>query len=194
MNELLTDPSWVLTREAGPYGPWTVATTDDGRRLGVSVSPYRSRTHLLIHDVDEPTRTYWTPNLPPTSNPWLRAVAALSDTTPDYHWDTPAYRLLCEQGGLDPDYHRPVFDPENVEIGDMLVVELNKARGLSILAGSVVLDIIDHLRIDQWVSDRKSIETIRHSVRFNAEHDPKGMNELREFLSRLPALSRLRLM
>ena len=194
MNELLTDPSWVLTREAGPYGPWTVATTDDGRRLGVSVSPYRSRTHLLIHDVNEPTRTYWTPNLPPTSNPWLRAVAALSDTTPDYHWDTPAYRSLCEQGGLDPDYHRPVFDAENIEIGNMLVVELNKARGLSILAGSVVLDIIDHLRIDQWVSDRKSIETIQHSVRFNAEHDPKGMDELREFLSRLPALSRLRLM
>lgn len=194
MNEPLLCPSWEFILEEGLYGPWTVVTADDGRRLGVSVTPYRCRTHLLIHDVDEPTRTYWTPNLPPTSNPWLRAVAALSDSGTDYHWDTPIYRSLCEQGGLDPDYHRPVFDPENVEIGTLLVVELNRVKGLSILAGNIVLDIVDHLRIDPWVSDRKSIETIRHNVRFNAEHDPKGMAELREFISRIPALSRLRLM
>ncbi len=194
MNEPLLCASGELIQEEGPYGPWGVVTADDGRRLGVSVTPDRCRTLLLIHDVDEPTRTYRTRNLPPTSNPWLHAVAALSDSGTDYHWDTPIYRSLCEQGGLDPDYHRPVFDPENVEIGNLLVVELNKVKGLSIPAGGLVLDIIDHLRIDPWVSDRKSIETIRRKAQSTAEYDPKGMAELREFLSRIPALSRLRLM
>lgn len=192
MNEPLTRPSWAMSLEEGPYGPWTVVTADDDRRLGVSVTPHRCRTHLLIHDVDEPTRTYWAANLPPTSNPWLRRVAELSAIT--YHWDTPEYRSLCEEGGLDPDRHRPAFDAENTEAGEMLVVELNRTNALSPSAANLLMDIVDYLRVDPRVSSRKSIETIRHEAQLNAQYAPKVMDEVRELLSRLPVLSRLRLM
>jgi hypothetical protein len=182
-----------MTLEEGPYGPWVVIVADDGRRLGVAVTPYRCRTHLLIHDIDATPRTYGSMNLPPTANLWLHRVAALTNGKSDYHWDTPAYRTLCEEGGLDPDYHRPAFDPENAEAGEALLVELNRTD-LSPGAANIFMDILDHLRVDPWVSDRKSVETIRHNVRFNADYDAKVIDEVRELLSRLPALSRLRLM
>jgi hypothetical protein len=193
MNQPLPSPSMEMTLEEGPYGPWVVIVADDGRRLGVAVTPYRCRTHLLIHDIDAPPRTYGSLNLPPTSNPWLRRVVELTNGESDYHWDTPVYRTLCEQGGLDPDYRRPAFDPENAEAGEALLVELNRTN-LSSGAANIFMDIVDHLRIDPWVSERKSIETIRHNVRFNAEYDAKVIDEVRELLSRLPALLRLRLM
>lgn len=193
MNQPSTSPSADMTLDNGPYGPWVVIVADDGRRLGVAVTPYRCRTLLLIHDIDAPPRTYGSTNLPPTSNSWLHRVAALIDGTSDYHWDTPAYRELCQEVGLDPDYHRPMFDPENAEAGEALLVELNRTN-LSPGAANMFMDIVDHLRVDPWVWDRKSVETIRHNVRSNAEYEPRVMNEVRELLGRLPALSRLRLM
>lgn len=193
MNQTLPRPSIEMTREEGPYGPWVVIVADDGRRLGVAVTPYRCRTHLLIHDIDAPPRAYGSLDLPPTPNPWLRSVVELTNGQSDYHWDTPVYRTLCEQGGLDPDYHRPAFDPENAEAGEALLIELNRTN-LSPGAANIFMDIVDHLRVDPWVSERKSIETIRHNVRFNAEYDAKVIDEVRELLSRLPALLRLRLM
>ena len=193
MNQPPTISSTPLTPEEGPHGPWVVITADDGRRLGVAVTPYRCRTHLLIHDVDASPRTYGRLTLPSTYNPWLHRVAELTEKS-DYHWDTPAYRLLCEQGGLDPDYHRPAFDPENAEAGEALIVELNRANAISPGAANLFMDIVDYLRIDPWVSDRKSVEAIRQNVKFNAEYDARMMVDVRDMLSRLPSLSRLRLM
>lgn len=193
MNQPPTSSSTPLTPEEGPYGPWVVIIADDGRRLGVAVTPHRCRTHLLIHDIDVSLRTYGRLNLPPTSNPWLHRVAELTEES-DYHWDTPAYRSLCEQGGLDPDYRRPEFDSENAEAGEALLVELNRANALSPSAANLFMDIVDYLRIDPWVSDRKSVEAIRQNVKFNAEYDAGIMDEVRDLFSRLPALSQLRLM
>lgn len=84
-----------MTLEEGPYGPWVVIVADNGRRLGVTVTPHRCRTQLLIRDIDTMLRTYGSRNLPRTSNSWLLRVAALTNGTFDYHWDTPAYRTLC---------------------------------------------------------------------------------------------------
>ena len=177
----------------GPYGPWVIVVADDGRRLGVSVTPYRVRTHLIIHDVDQAPRTYVSESLPPTPNPWVHAVAELWSNHPDYHWDTPAYRELCEQGGLDPDYRRPVFHPEYAEAGAALMIELNKINAGSPTATNVMMDVLDLMRSDPWVSSRKDIDVIRHEVRMSVEYDPTLLDELRALLSRIPNLSRLRL-
>ncbi|MFZ3481887.1 hypothetical protein [Sphingomonas sp. 3-13AW] len=155
-----------------------IVTSEDGRRMAVRVLPLRGRTHLSILDVDNPPWFFTQGTLPPTTNAWLKAVAAFPIEEPDYHWDTPRYRELCIEGGLDPDHERPEFHPADAAACEQLVQLVNQTADALPPAGlSIVMDLVELLRVDRQ-SDQASIAGLRHSFLALSQRDARTAERL----------------
>ena len=163
---------------------------DDGRRMVVCVAPYRSRTHLVILDLDNPPWFHSKASLPPTDDAWVHAVAALPIDEPDYHWDSPRYRDLCTQGGLDPDEGRPAFDTRDEKAANELLLAVNRtAGGPSPSASNIFLDLIDLMRTDGG-GHQVEVEGLRRQFANEARRDPKVAAEVLAVIARIPGLRR----
>lgn len=160
---------------------------EDGRRMGVCVAPYRSRTHLVILDLDNPPWFLSHRNLPATDNAWIRAVAALPVDEPDYHWDSPRYRDLCREGGLDPDEGRPRFDPRDQIAATQLLHAVNETPGPSPAAANILLDLLDLMRTDGR-GHAVDIEGLRQAFSNEARRNPEVVAEVLAVIDRIPGL------
>ena len=178
---------------AAPDGPRRTATNglvtvvaDDGRRMGVRVLPYRSRTHLAILDLDNHPWFFARHSLPPTSDAWIIAVADLAVEDPDYNWDTPRYRELCAEAGLDPDHRRPRFSAENRVAGDVLLAAVNlTSHAPTPAAANVLHDLLDLVRIDGWAQPR-TIDDVRRDFAGLTRDDPKAAAEVFAVVTKIP--------
>lgn len=163
---------------------------DDGRRMGVRVAPYRSRTHLVILDLDDHPWFITTANMPPTENGWIHAVASLPIDEPDYHWDTPRYRDLCVEGGLDPDHGRPRFDDGDRIAATALLTAVNLTSGApSPAASNILLDLLDLMRTDGG-GHAVSVEALKQGFAAEARANPKVAEEVLAIVSCIPGLRR----
>lgn len=157
--------------------PQVTVVASDGRRIGVRVIPFRSTPILTMLDLDNHPWMFSRSNLPPTTNAWIHAVADFKANHLDYSWDTPRYRELCVEGGLDPDYHRPHFAEQNVHAGEALVRALSQQSAWpSHAAVNIIFDLVDVLRTDQW-RESTNAETLRSTVIYNAQYHPEAVEQ-----------------
>lgn len=157
--------------------PQVTVVASDGRLVGVRVTPYRCTPILSLLDIDRPPWIFGRETLPPTTNAWVGAVADFTAAHDDYDWDTPRYRELCLEGGLDPDHQRPRFDDRHATAGNALVKALCKTSAWpSHAAVNMIFDLVDVLRVDRW---RGSVTTdgLRQTVAFNAAQNPQTVDE-----------------
>lgn len=168
-----------------------IVTATDGRRMAVRVMPHRSRTHLVILDVDNHPWFFTRTSLPATTNAWIRAVADFTADDQDYSWDTPRYRQLCLEGGLNPDHHRPRFFAENDDVASALIdIASRITRPISHGAMAVVLDLIDLLRVDPWATP-VSRAGLRAAFASLVEREPLEAAEVMDIVSRATSGGRL---
>lgn len=157
--------------------PQVTVVALDGRRIGVRVTPFRCTPILAMLDLNNHPWTFSRGNLPPTNNVWVHAVADFTADNRDYGWDTPRYRELCVEGGLDPDHHRPRFADQHAEAGEALVQALcRQSVWPSHAAVAIVFDLVDVLRTDQWRGSANT-ETLRSTVRFHAQRKPDAVEQ-----------------
>ena len=163
--------------EAGEIVPQITVVASDGRRIGVRVMPFRCTPILVMLDLDDHPWMFSRGNLPPTTNAWVHAVADFTAETRDYGWDTPRYRELCIEGGLDPDHHRPRFRERDVRTGEALVEAIcRQSEWPGHDAVNIVFDLVDVLRIDPW-GGRIEAEALRATVRFDGRHRPQAVEQ-----------------
>ena len=180
----------VSEYEENGMGKRVELVADDGRRMGVCVAAYRSRTHLVILDLDNPPWFLSKASLPPTDDAWVHAVAALPIEEPDYHWDSPRYRELCIEGGLDPDEGRPAFGARDEQAANELLLAVNRtAGGPSPGASNILLDLIDLMRTDDG-GHRVEVEGLRLQFANEARRDPKVATEVLAVIARIPGMRR----
>lgn len=159
--------------------------TEDGRRVGVRVVPFRCTPFLTLLDLDNHPWTFTRKSLPPTTNSWVNAVADFTAQERDYHWDTPRYRDLCIEGGLDPDYHRPRFREDHADTGNALVEALcTHTQWPSYPALNIVFDFVDVLRIDRW-RHRVDVQDLQAMVRYDNEHQSHVVREAIAMIERM---------
>lgn len=163
--------------------PQITVVASDGRRIGVRVTPFRCTPILAMLDLDDHPWIFSRGNLPATTNAWVHAVADFTADHRDYGWDTPRYRELCVEGGLDPDHHRPRFADQHAEAGEALVQALcRQSKWPSHAATTIVFDLVDVLRTDQWRGSA-NIETLRSTVRFDAQRQPDAVEQALDMIS-----------
>jgi len=153
----------------GPYGPEAQVSDDDGKTYHVHVAPFRSQTTL---------RAYY----PSTENGFFDQSKARSGSKMlerifsviegDYDWNTPAYRQVCTELELDPDFGRPNFK----EADRALVADLEQHIDWSgrnndyMRLNQFIFDLIDLLRTDQfpefhtYVSTKQTLENWTFSL------------------------------
>ena len=157
--------------------PQVTVVASDGRRIGVRVLPFRCTPILALLDLDDHPWIFSRGNLPPTTNAWIHAVADFKAENADYGWDTPRYRDICVEGGLDPDHHRPRFAERDAHAGEALVQALcRQSTWPSHAAVNIVFDLVDVLRADPWAGNTNA-ETLRSTVGFDAQHQPDAVDE-----------------
>ena len=108
----------------------------------------------------------------------LAAVHALLgriDACGSYHWDTPAYRAVCAEMGLDPDQHRPRFQPPHEVLAKKLLHAAAADLGQAAADGramrqtaEIMLDVLDLMRADR----RPNPSALDHLRRRWREIDP----------------------
>lgn len=164
--------------------PQVIVVASDGRRIEVRVTPYRCTPILSLLDIDNHPWIFARATLPPTTNSWVRSVADFTADTRDYDWDTPRYREVCIEGGLDPDHRRPRFADRHADVGNALVAALCKTSAWpSHDAVNMVFDLVDVLRVDPWRGDA-SIESLRSTVTFNVRYKPQAVEEALAMIAR----------
>ena len=129
------------------YGLAAPVETDDGKVYHAQVIPYRSRTHLHLFDPEKKNGHFNYDEARGRSPMLDRIFEIIYD---DYDWDTPAYRQICEELGLDPDVHRPAYKKQDAE----LVAQLEplfewRADQKTMRLNELLFDLLDLLRTDQ---------------------------------------------
>lgn len=147
----------------GRYGPAAQVQTEGGKTYHVQVIPFRSQTTLQIFD---PTVENGLFNLSEArgGSDQLDRVFEVMDAA--YDWDTPAYRQVCQELGLDPDTNRPMYK----EHDKSLVADLEQrikwgGGGDDMHLNELIFDLLDLLRTDQapeFYAYVKSKQTLDH--------------------------------
>lgn len=147
----------------GRYGPAAQIQTEGGKTYHVQVIPFRSQTTLQIFD---PTVENGLFNLSEArgGSDQLDRVFEVMDAA--YDWDTPAYRQVCQELGLDPDTNRPMYK----EHDKSLVADLEQrikwgGGGDDMHLNELIFDLLDLLRTDQapeFYAYVKSKQTLDH--------------------------------
>lgn len=149
----------IQDQQSHTHGNCVIVEGRDARRIMVSVSPLRCRTHLLLTNPDDSSYLFSKNDLPPTTNAWIHRVAEFTGRDSSYHWDTPEYRELCIEGGLNPDWRRPQFRAKDEKAAEALMIMLNSSKsGLLPMTMNFLMDIVDHIRTDPWVTPKSDEE------------------------------------
>ncbi|MFG5379648.1 hypothetical protein [Yoonia sp. R2-816] len=131
----------------GRYGPAAEITGTDGKLYHVQIIPCRSQTSIQITDPSDEIGGIQLPSEQGGSG-LLDRVIEVKRT--DYGWDTPAYRQICAELKLDPDYGRPVYRDADIDlVTDLEAHIIWGAVGDDGKVVDLVLDLLDLLRTDR---------------------------------------------
>jgi len=166
----------------------------DGRRMAVRIAPLGARTHLVVLDLDNHPWFVSPDSLAPTEDEWLRAVTRLGRDDPDYNWDTPRYRELCIQGGLDPDHGRPRFRDADRQAADELVRVVNLTGSAPGVATSVFIHDLIHLMREDVVHGPDDLDVLKGRFGRLAVSDRKTADEIMTIVERIVGRERAKTM
>lgn len=148
----------------GRYGPAAQVQTTSGKTYHVQVIPFRSQTTLQIFD---PTVENGFFNLSEArgGSDQLDRVFGVIDAA--YDWDTPAYREVCQELGLDPDTNRPTYNEHDKSFVTDLEQHITwSGDGGEILRlNELIFDLLDLLRTNkapEFYAYMKSKQTLDH--------------------------------
>ena len=111
---------WCATKtERGhtQFGPAAEITNENGNSYYCLVMPYRGQTVLRIFDPDA-DRGVLERSAARGISPLIHRILALTDGK--YGWDTPEYRSICHDFGLEPDQGRPTYDDKDKTLVSLL--------------------------------------------------------------------------
>ncbi|QVQ38611.1 hypothetical protein KHQ08_17815 (plasmid) [Pseudochrobactrum algeriensis] len=132
----------------GQCGPVAEIFDDKGKAYHVKVMPYRTQTILHILDPGCENGIFDLSKVRGGST-LLNKIFSVIDTA--YDWNTPSYRQICQELGLDPDFNRPTYK----EADKPLVANLERhikwdAGGEDMRLNELTFDLLDLLRTDQY--------------------------------------------
>ena len=149
LNELRTGRAVAALQQPtlvdGHYGRQAAEIrSDSGKKYWCQIILDRSQPMLMLFDPELETRSVGPSEVQDQSELLEHILAVIQST---YSWDTPAYRQMCTNLGLDPDDGRPTFRSKNRR----MVFNLEKLISSSNTAprvDSLTLDLLDLLRTD----------------------------------------------
>ncbi|MEO9971812.1 MAG: hypothetical protein ABJG15_18600 [Hyphomonadaceae bacterium] len=177
----------------GRYGPAAQVQTEDGKTYHVQVLPYRSRTTLQILDPSVENGLFDQSKARGGSFQIDRVFEVMDAA---FDWDTPAYRQVCQELGLDPDTNRPTYKEPDKSLVDDLDQRIKwGGDGDDMRLNELIFDLLDLLRTDQdpefyaYVKSKQTLENWSFKVSKSVFEDAFSRVDLQRIRSSKPVFT-----